>query len=127
MTERVLKQYLRAVARRLPCNRRRRRELLVGLREELVDRMAGQPVTHETLEHTVGTPAAVAARMSEELTDREVLRGHWARLFRTAMAAVLVALVLWVGVVAYAAVREARLGPWHSTFSISINDIKNIP
>lgn len=118
MRERALEKYLRAVGRRLPCGRARRKELVAGLREELLDRLPERPVTRQALERALGTPDAAAAQMAEEFTDRDAARWHREKLFRVIAAAVLAALALWAGVVGWVAVVETKNSRGYDTVTV---------
>lgn len=92
--------YIRQVGRELELPRRRKRELLNGLRLELEEQFPEEPGT-ETLLSRVGRPEETARALRESVHPEEHRRYHAVRQWRIGCLIAALALLLAVSVAAF--------------------------
>lgn len=94
-----ISRYCRRVGRQLSCTKSHKKELLSGLRDELMEKRLSEPLTKETLYAAVGTPKEIAAQLMESLDPAEIgkARTQKRRVLVVILSAVLLAVFLLIG------------------------------
>lgn len=111
MNDRQLRRYLRQIRSMLPCGGKRRRELMDNVRSGATRYLEEHPdATAEQVMAYFGAPEAIAASYVESAGTAEILRSVRSRRKITAMAAVvlLVILLSWAAVVTWAVIDAYR-------------------
>ena len=107
----ALRRYYRAVRGWLPGSRKLRAQVVTQLRDSVESYLVQEPdASFDMLRKHFGNPQAIAASYVDNADTAELL---WTlrirrRVVTTITAAIAVALILWGGVITYAAVKEYR-------------------
>ncbi|MFQ6938477.1 MAG: HAAS signaling domain-containing protein [Oscillospiraceae bacterium] len=99
----VIRQYCRAVGKRLPLPAAQRRQLLAGLREELTE-SAQDCTTLDELIARVGTPDEAAQELLSGIAPERVYAYQKKRRWRYILAAALIVLAVCCAALIYAQV-----------------------
>ncbi len=71
MNEKVINRYCKQVGKILLCNKTHKRELLSGLKQELLDKYNAQPISSQQLMDQVGSPDSMAEQFQSTIDTTE--------------------------------------------------------
>ena len=109
--DRALKRYYRAIRSWLPCSRKNKKQTLEQIRSSIESYLEQNPeADFRQVHEQFGSPLAIAASYVENMGAAEILKNLRIRkrIFVTVASAVAIILLLWAGVVTWAAIEAER-------------------
>ena len=103
-----LKRYYRQISRLLPCSRKQKKAILSRIQDTVNDTVSENPeISFEQLRDQFGAPETVAASYVENAGTAEILKSLQIRrrILGVVTAAAVLVLLMWAGVVTWAAIK----------------------
>lgn len=103
-----LKKYYRRISQLLPCSRKQKKAILSRIQETVNNTVSEDPeISFEQLRVQFGAPETVAASYVENAGTAEILKSLHIRrrILRVVIATAVLVLLMWAGVVTWAAIK----------------------
>lgn len=127
MNEKIIDQYCKQVENKLVCNRLHKKQLLAGLKQELLEKDFAEAVTLQQLVEQIGAPNAVAEQLQATVGAAEREKVQKQRRRFPIFIALVVIVVLSAITVGYLIYWENHKIASSSTVIVYDNDQETVP
>lgn len=107
--DRQLKKYFREIAQWLPCSGKVKRQIVLRIQENILNFIQANPdTTMEDIYKHFGVPQSIAAAYIDDIDSPRILKTIqiWRTLKRVIITVVVIAFLLWGGLIGWAAYEE---------------------